>query len=250
MINKLLKFFGLKVTRLANSNWGDIPELTENDRLSIEYVVKHELSMTSVNSLATTLMACKYVQANMVPGDFVECGVWRGGNSIIAADFFMRMNSERRVLMFDTFEGMTKPTEHDIDLVGNESSSDIYDRLQNGSGSEWCKSEINQVQSNFTKRGINLNYCRFYKGDVKNTIPNADVGSISVLRLDTDWYESTKMELEELWPKLSVGGVLIIDDYGKWGGSKKAVDEFFVKYRPFFIIVDGAGRVGVKLRSD
>lgn len=82
------------------------------------------------------------------------------------------------------------------------------------------------------------------EGDVLETLVKTQniPGKISVLRLDTDWYESTKKELEVLYPKLAVGGVLMIDDYGYWGGAKKAVDEYFADIpRPFLQYTDSAG---------
>ena len=89
----------------------------------------------------------------------------------------------------------------------------------------------------------------YVKGKVETTIPEQAPKQISLLRLDTDWYASTKHELENLFPRLSPGGILIIDDYGDWQGARKAVDEYVANHAPslFLSRLDYTGRISVKL---
>ena len=247
IINSLLAKFGLKITKLHEGSYGFPIELNSSFVDVISHVRKNELSMTSINSLQITALACEYVERNNINGDFVECGVWRGGNSLIAADIFQHYKNDRTVFMFDTFSGMTEPSENEEDLLGDDSPQEFFNNNRNGEVTNWCLSEIEEVRNSFLSYGIDQNKFRLIKGDVSDTLKDCKVENISILRLDTDWYESTKLELEVLWPKLSSGGIIIIDDYGKWSGSKKAVDEFFSsRLRPFFVPVDGAMRIGVK----
>src|SRR5262249_6800965 len=115
---------------------------------------------------------------------------------------------------------------------------------------EWCYASLDDVRNNFVNVGLLSNNVVFVQGDVTQTLANEEnlPKSISVLRLDTDWYESTKKELEVLYPRLNRGGVLLIDDYGYWAGSKQATDEFFAKNqnRPFLQYTDSSGRLAVK----
>ena len=223
-------------------------ECDEGDKAILKHVLDAGLTMVSQERLFTTLMACKHVCAAGLEGDFVECGVWRGGNAIVAADVFRRAGQARKSWLFDTFTGMTEPTDADVRRNG-EGARETFFRKQRGDHNEWCYASIEDVQESVRRAGLTANV-RFVKGDVMLTLadPTALPTTISVLRLDTDWYESTKLELEVLYPRLVRGGILIIDDYGHWQGAKKAVDEYFVDVpRPFLQYTDATGRVGVKL---
>ena len=229
----------------------DFPvECDADDRRILQHVLDKHLSMTSRERLFATLFACRHVVAAKVPGDFVECGVWRGGNALIAADVFGRFDPARMVWLFDTFAGMTAPTEADVDNTKQESARARFEREQRAHHNDWCYASLEDVQNNFREAGLLSGDVRFVRGDVLHTLadPIGLPARISVLRLDTDWYESTKKELEILWPRLQPGGVLIVDDYGHWGGAKKAVDEFFAtRPRPLLNYIDYTGRIGVKL---
>ena len=116
---------------------------------------------------------------------------------------------------------------------------------------EWCYASLDDVRKNCIQSGLDLEEVRFIKGDVCQSLRSNEnlPAKISVLRLDTDWYESTKSELEILYPKLTNRGVLIIDDYGYWEGARKAVDEYFSTkdYQPLFNVIDSTGRSAVKI---
>jgi predicted O-methyltransferase YrrM len=115
---------------------------------------------------------------------------------------------------------------------------------------DWANASIEEVKENFAKLNLLSDNVIFVKGKVEDTLEEAEIipKVISFLRLDTDWYESTKKELEKLYEKLVTGGILVIDDYGTFDGAKKAVDEYFNKYlpRPFLSLIDNGARIGVK----
>lgn len=113
----------------------------------------------------------------------------------------------------------------------------------------WCFSSIDDVKANFSNASLLSENIIFVQGDVLQTLEKIAPDKISVLRLDTDWYESTKKEMDILYPRICLDGVLMIDDYGYWKGSKKAVDEYFEKNgsRPFLQYIDDTGRLGIKL---
>ena len=243
---------GLEVVRLSNDvSWRAPVELSKQERDIVAYIKQNELSSTSYERLWATAMACKHVMDCNIPGDFVECGVMRGGHAIIAAAMFNLYKSTRKVYLFDTFAGMTTPIEKDKDAATNTLAKSTFNELQRDSHNDWCYASLDDVKANFRNAGLLDDNIIFVQGDVAVTleVPNNLPERIAALRLDTDWYESTKKELEILYPRLSVGGVLIIDDYGYWAGAREAVDEYFKGYnnRPFLVYNDYTGRAGVKV---
>jgi O-methyltransferase len=246
--NKLLSVVGLKLVRPGDPLKRFPVEIGEADKRVFRYVRGKRLSTASDERLFATIMACRYVVEHNVAGDFVECGVWRGGNSIIAAGVFQAMTSSKKVWLFDTFAGMTAPTGVDVNFRG-ESADVKFPTTLKGDHSDWCYAPVDEVKCNFADFGVLDERVVFVKGDVAETLTRATElpATISVLRLDTDWYESTRVELEALYPRLTRGGVLIIDDYGHWGGARKAVDEYFTgRARPFLQYIDQTARIGIK----
>ena len=240
LLDPLLASAGYRLSRLAPK--GFPVELDAGDREIVAHVAARELSMASAERLFATAMACRYVCEHAIEGDFVECGVWRGGNALIAADVFRRLAPQRKVWLFDTFAGMTEPTARDVSS-GGAVAAELY--LEN---ERWCYASVEEVRANFAARDL-LAQAQFVKGDVAQTLRDAArlPARISVLRLDTDWYESTRLELEVLYPLLRAGGVLMVDDYGYWGGARQAVDEYFAsRPRPFFHYVDHTARTAIK----
>jgi O-methyltransferase len=253
IIQDTLNRFGYEIRRTSKSLIiGSMPvELSVAEREIVHGIMSNKLTMVSYERLWTTVMACKYVVDRDIEGDFVECGVWRGGNALAAAEIFKLYKSKRDVWLFDTFKGMTAPTDLDIRASDGQPARTRYVIDQRETHNDWCYASLDDVRKSFTNRGLESNI-HFIQGDVCETL-NSDQSKlparISVLRLDTDWYESTKKELEVLYPKLTPGGCLIIDDYGHWSGSKKATDEYFEKNRnrPFLQYTDCTGRVAVKV---
>lgn len=205
--------------------------------------------MGSTENLYATALACRYIVNMEIEGDFVECGVYRGGHSIIAAEIFKRFGANKKVFLFDTFRGMTEPTEKDFKLSTGIPALLKYKANIKKDHISWAYSSLEEVRNNFNKLKLADSNIIFIEGDVLQTIPSSMnlFKSISFLRLDTDWFDSTKIELDFLYPILSKSGVIVIDDYGSWAGSKRATDEYFSgKTRPFFSLIDVVARLGIK----
>ena len=249
-IKKFFNYFGLTIERKSYQN-NLSPDIKEYEKRLIDNA--KQFSMTSKIRMLALCRAFKYVQENNIDGDLVECGVWKGGNLILLENLMYEFNKfDRKILGFDTFEGMTEPNEFDINLKNQEAKKllNIEKKIENNvKENNWCFSSYDSVLKNFTEN-TKSNNLTLIKGDVKETL-NKDENlpkKISILRLDTDFYESTKIELEKLYPLLSKNGILIIDDYGHWQGAKKAVDEYFKKinYKPLLNIVDYSCRLIIK----
>ncbi len=202
-------------------------------------------TMTSVERLYALHEAVRYVVSAEVPGDIVECGVWRGGSSMMAALTLLQLEARRRIWLYDTFEGMPPPGKDDVRFSGESAESllESADRAP-GAWNEWAWATLDDVRDNMASTGYEE--FEYVAGPVEDTIPANAPAQIALLRLDTDWYESTRHELEHLYPRLAEGGVLIIDDYGHWQGARRAVDEYFAR-RPILLNrIDYTGRIAVK----
>jgi O-methyltransferase len=205
-------------------------------------------TMTSKERMYCLYMATNYVIDVGISGDFVECGVWKGGSiMVIAYTLIARNEKNRRIFAYDTFEGMSSPTNVDFRL-SNRSPATAEWRQKNQGQQRWLYASLAEVKKNVLSTGFPESRVVFVKGKVEDTIPATVPEEISLLRLDTDWYESTRHELANLFPLLRRGGVLIIDDYGYWSGAKKATDEYISKnHIPMFLSrIDDTGRVAIK----
>ncbi len=207
-------------------------------------------TMTSVERMYALWTAVRYVVSNDIPGDIVECGVWRGGSMMLAAKTLLSLQQgDRRLWLYDTYEGMTKPTEEDVQSMTGETAQDVLASQELSEDNPfWALAHLPQVQKNMEETSYPKDNISYVKGKVETTIPETVPPSISILRLDTDWYESTIHELRHLWPLLEPGGVLIVDDYGYWAGARKAVDEYFQQMEspPLLNRIDFTGRIAVK----
>ena len=250
LAKQILLQFGFEIRKLKADRYSQVvAELSAEELGFIEFVEAQEMTMTSRFRLIATAMAVKHVVEAGIEGDFVECGVYRGGNAILAKKMLDHYADRRAVWLFDTFEGMTEPTDFDKKIInGTPAKEKWQESVVAGGGSSWCRASLADVKENIVKAGLGLEGFRFVIGDVLQTLsaPPPDLQRISVLRLDTDWYESTKLELQVLYPQLVRGGILLIDDYGHWEGAKKAVDEYFCENRPFMSAIDYTGRSMVK----
>jgi len=223
-------------------------EATPADRQIIEQV--RPFTMTSTERIWSLLQAVDYVNNNDVPGDFVECGVWRGGSVMAMALRLLQLNAANRTIwLYDTFEGMTPPTNEDVDAVAGVAAAKLLETTPPVDGDNvWCIANQTDVLRNLATTNYPTSRFEYVVGDVAETLKNDFPETISLLRLDTDWYESTKSELEVLYPRLAIGGVCILDDYGHWQGARKAVDDYFAAKdaRPLLLPVDFSGRIFVK----
>ncbi len=207
-------------------------------------------SMASARRLHANIEAVDYVISNGIDGSIVECGVWKGGGTMSMMLKLMDLGEERRdFFLFDTFSGMAGLSGFDEkNGMGNAETRRKFNRQQQGSKNDWCCAPLQEVKKNVQSIKYPADRIHYVVGDVRDTLPQTGVGEIAILRLDTDWYESTKQELETLFPKLARGGVLIVDDYGAWKGAQKAVDEYFQSQsRSIFLqYVDASGRMGIR----
>lgn len=205
--------------------------------------------MTSVERQVALIDAVRYLVHRGIAGSFVECGVWRGGSTMAMLLTLLDLGiTDRDAYLYDTFEGMTLPTEKDRTFDGISATVHLEQDVHRSG--YWCVSHFGEVQGNVLGTGYPENRITFVRGPVESTLPaRSPSGPIALLRLDTDWYESTKHELVHLFPKLSHGGILIVDDYGHWQGAMQAVDEYFSKISPVFFLhrIDYTGRLIVKV---
>jgi O-methyltransferase len=204
-----------------------------------------EFTMTPYEKIAALVDATHYIVRAKIPGAIVECGVWRGGSMMTVALTLLELGDIRDLYLFDTFAGMTEPTQEDIDFAGTPAEARYLKSMADGHNA-WCYSSLEDVRRNVLSTGYPEDRCHFIKGDVLKTLPHDGLGAIAILRLDTDWYESTRHELQILYPKLSNGGALIIDDYGYWKGCRRAVDEYFNASGPFLASIDSTGKIAIK----
>jgi O-methyltransferase len=152
-----------------------------------------------------------------IPGDLIEAGVWRGGATILMRAVLTAYGETDRVVwVADSFEGLPRP-----DPV--RYPADTGDR-------HWTWPQlavsVDEVERNFARYGLLDDQVRFLTGWFRETLPKAPIERLAVLRVDADMYESTMEALTYLYPKLSPGGFVIIDDYGDVPGCRKAVDQF------------------------
>lgn len=207
-------------------------------------------TMTGPERVFAVLDAVRYILKNEIAGSIVECGVWRGGTMMAVAHLLRMHNSfDRDLYLFDTFEGMPLPADVDIDFRGRKAKSEFLTKKRSIDASDWCYASLSEVQANLESVGYLGSKVHYVVGKVEDTVPAQAPETISILRLDTDWYESTKHELFHLYPRLVKGGVLIIDDYGHWRGARKAVDEYFALNKVPILLnrIDYSGRIAIKL---
>mgnify|MGYP001164907017 CR=1 FL=1 len=241
ILNKALSKFGHEIVHseyLVQLKKNTIIEEINDEQKKL---LHNALKFSGVGIIPTWMLinSIKYIYDNKIEGDFVEAGVWQGGNLIIFKELIEKYDLNKKIYGYDTFEGMPEPTA--VDVKWNNVSATDRAKLK---GNDWCKCSIEDVKKNLLTSLKNLKGISLIKGLVEDTLLVEDnlPKKISLLRLDTDFYESTKVELEILFPRLAKGGILIIDDYGNWKGAKKAVDEYFNE-RAFLIYLDHGVRM-------
>ena len=200
-------------------------------------------TMTSMEKCYSLYRAVQYIINGDIPGDLVECGVWRGGSAMLSALTLIELNqTHRKIYLYDTYEGMPEPTEKDIDING------IPYRLLWKKEKDILTIPLDEVRKNMLSTGYPSENIIFVKGMVEDTIPRTLPYQVALLRLDTDLYESTYHEFVHLYPKVSPLGVVIVDDYGHFQGAREATDKYFNEVSPniLFHRIDFSCRVGVK----
>lgn len=215
---------GWELSHRPSREAASLADLSEADRAIVQRVAP--FTLTGVDRRASLLQAVDHVVRHEVPGDIVECGVWRGGSMMaVALALLARGDTVRHLYLYDTYEGMTAPTAADLSHTGETAAAQLAHTPQ-GEG-VWCEAGLEDVQANLWSTGYPREQIHFVRGPVEQTLPATIPRQVALLRLDTDWYESTRHELQHLYPLLSPQGVMVIDDYGHWQGARRAVDEYF-----------------------
>jgi len=257
LANVILKPFGVRLISFKPPNLhveslrvfrrSEYPDFSALHCSIIEKVYPY--TMTSPERLHALIDATIFIVKNRIFGDVVECGVWRGGSMMAVAETLLALGkTDINLFLYDTFEGMSAPTEHDVDF-GSQPAADLLQSTKVGTSHSniWCYASMEDVRANLQITGYPSNRLHFIKGQVEDTLPlNAfRHPKIAMLRLDTDWYASTKVELEVLYNLVAKRGFIIIDDYGHWRGARKAVDEFClaVGISPILHRLDYTGRL-------
>jgi O-methyltransferase len=206
-------------------------------------------TMTTPPKLAALVEATRYVVRLGIPGAVVECGVWRGGSmQAVALTLHSLGDTDRELHLFDTFEGMPPPSPEDArtDEAGTVAAETLLATSDKDSDL-WAVAGLDVVRATMADTPYPPERVHFHPGMVEDTTPGEAPETIALLRLDTDWYASTKHELDHLYERLSSGGVLILDDYGDWDGARKATDEWLAETsEPIFLAPMGSGRIGIK----
>lgn len=225
----------------------DYPEDFSADEIAT-YEMAEPYTMTSQERVISLVRAVEYIVRADIPGDIVECGVWRGGSMMAVIATLQRLGAARMLRLYDTFEGMTAPTERDYTSRDRRSASGILRSESIEESATWAYASLDLVKRNIGATGYPSRLVDYVRGPVEDTLPGEAPEQIALLRLDTDWYESTRHELVHLYPRLASGGVLIIDDYGHWNGAREAVDEYVAEnsLKLFLSRIDYTGRIVVK----
>lgn len=259
VVNKMLGCLGYEIRRK-----GDFGRVVSDKRVDLETFTQYfspierqiwnrvaPYTMTDSGRIKAVLEAVGYVHANNIEGGFVECGVWRGGSSMAAMLMFSALgDTARSFTLYDTYEGMSAPGDNDVTSISGANPHEKFPATLSSSGSStWCHASIKDVEENVRSTGYPQDAVELVKGKVEQTIPRVLPGPISVLRLDTDWYESTLHEMRNLFPLVSHRGVVIIDDYDHWPGVRKAVDQYLNENKQPILLspLPWGGRMGVKL---
>jgi len=247
VLNQIFKHFGFQIAKVKKKAVDQFYDLSAEEKKILE--LANQYSMTGNDKIAQLIQALNYLEKHKIKGDIVECGVWRGGSMLAAALTLIRNKSEERSLfLFDTFEGMNAPTEYDKNIIGINAINKFEQLKINENSSNYCYADIDDVKKTMALSNYPAEKVHFIKGMVEETLPHDKLNGIALLRLDTDWYESTRHELIHLYDKVVQGGIIIFDDYGYWEGHRKAIDEYLLdnKIQLFLARTNAGGRIAVK----
>lgn len=210
-----------------------------------------ECTAASIERLYALYSAVSYLSVAAVPGDVVECGVWRGGNCMLAALTLMSLGDVARdIWLYDTFRGMSEPSARDRDVYGG-SAADMRGHEHSAEGRPTpfqFDASLDDVRANMATTGFPAERVHYVEGRVEDTLPQQRPREIALLRLDTDWYKSTAQSMRHLFPLVVRGGVLLLDDYGDWPGVREAVHECLDGLGETLLLhrIDNTGRIAVR----
>jgi O-methyltransferase len=218
------------------------PETIETIRAVTPY------TLTSIERIAALCASIRYVVDAAIPGAIVECGVWRGGSMMAAARTLVAAgDTSRQLYLYDTFTTMPMPEDRDVDVWGVPAARHYEGPESDLLNPGYAYLPQERVEALMRDTGYPPEQLRFVRGLVEETIPATMPDRIALLRLDTDWYASTAHELAHLFPLISEGGVLIVDDYGHFRGARDAIDEYLAASGLHLLLhrIDWTGRAVV-----
>jgi O-methyltransferase len=220
------------------TKWSPLCDLTPLERsIWLDLCTAHGYDQVHQNpvSFAATVRAVEYLERAKIPGDLVECGVYQGNSEYAMIRALQAAGAQRDIWLFDTFQGMPPAEPRDRWREwAPEVDPETHRRESHGgatdTGSNWVRESLANVEAFLLSTGYPSSRLHFVEGKVEDTLPGLSMclglERIALLRLDTDFYASTRCELEVLYPRVAPGGVIIVDDYGAFAGAKEAVDEF------------------------
>lgn len=212
--------------KMARNHLNGFTEMVEEDFLQ-KYEIVREYTMCSMERLYDLFLSINYLDEAKIPGSIVEVGVWAGGALGLAALSGNSRTCSRKYVGFDTFSGHLEPSPTETDLWGNN-QADRWKTETNEGEREWAGVSLEEVSANLERMGVSMSDFELVSGDVRQTLPSWETThEIALARIDVDWYPETRLSLEQLWPRIASGGILILDDFGHYPGARRAVLEFF-----------------------
>lgn len=226
-------------------NYRDIPDWKREILVTCApYTATHQEAMLKL------IANVHHVIKNDIPGDFVETGVFMGGSCMIIAEVLKQLKvNDRAIWMYDTYEGVPKPNDIETDPEGKLLKTWWEEQKQlDGQTSTWCNASLPTVKTNLEKVNYSGNV-HFVKGLVEDTIPRQGPDAIALLRIDVDLEYPTRHVLDHFYPRLSMGGHVIFDDYGMFPSVKHTIDDYFFqnKSKIYLDRVDSTVVHGIKV---
>ena len=249
IIHKLLLFFNLEISRIKSPYHQDM-----NEEFIKIYEECERFTYTPMERMFVLYKLVKHIIINKIPGDIVECGVWQGGSCmLIAKTLMLHGDIDRKIYLYDTFEGYNEPTTKDIEIISGKPVKEVLQSKKNfvedkNNFLTWCYAPLDLVKNNLLSTKYPEDKLILVKGKVEETIPKIIPDNIALMRLDTNWYESTKHELTHLYPIIVKHGVICLNDYGHYQGAQDAYKEYWKEnnIESCLIRTDYSNRVAIK----
>jgi O-methyltransferase len=243
-VKRIARRLGFDIVRApAEAPAPDVPVDIDADAIALFRRVQ-PYTLTGIERVVALRDAIRHVVAAGVDGAVVECGVWKGGSMVVVAETLLSLGvRDRDLYLFDTFTKMPPPDDVDVDAWGVAAAS-VYDDVVDHPFYAFDQAEVRRL---LVGTGYPEERLHFVQGMVEDTIPEHAPERIALCRLDTDWYASVSHELRHLVPRVSEGGIVLIDDYGHFAGSRKAVDEYLAEQGVAVLLhrIDYSGRLFV-----
>lgn len=241
-VRRALRRYGYDLTRLPRGKQPFSYPLDFDEPAKAVCAAVEPYTLTRPERIGALRAAVHHVVDAGVPGAFVECGVWKGGSMMaVALSLLEKGVTDRDLYLFDTYGPIPAPTDVDVDVHGADAVHGWTAYMQ-----AQPFTPVEEVRRNLAGTSYPMDRVHTVAGLVEDTLPDQGPTQVALLRLDTDYYASTRHELEALWPRVPSGGFLLVDDYGHFAGARQAVDEFFADAPPFLHRVDYTCRLVVK----